>query len=421
MIDWSAYADVVTPSLAVSRALATLLGPVLLSGLGGWLVWWGFRGDRSRGRPRCPACWYDMRGHVRSARNVLVAPGQTSGGTVAGIACPECGCEAESPAEFYQDRRRWGRVRFGVVVAVLSWALWAAWGLADPSSHDWPLLAKVIAYVLAFAPLVVGAALVWWGLHSDARRRRDMPRCPRCSWHMQKQVYEPPERPAESARAEQQGTAELACAVCGHVVDDPFALFRPPRRWRGVIIGLVLILPYAGAMGYLLPVAIGWYRERPALWSLSANAHLRWTGEQARGVRQLFARAEAVGMGTPGTDRDMARVAKLRQLRVLTVRDGLVTDAGLAQIAGLTQLEELDLRGTQITDAGLVHLKQLPRLRRLRLDRTKVTDAGLMHLEQLPALKELDLSYTWVTPAGAKRLKTKVPALVCDGLVPRRN
>ena len=28
------------------------------------LVFWGLWGDRSRGRPRCPKCWYDMRGTV---------------------------------------------------------------------------------------------------------------------------------------------------------------------------------------------------------------------------------------------------------------------------------------------------------------------------------------------------------------------
>ena len=41
-----------------------LLGVAVVPLLGLLLVCWGLWGDRSRGRPRCPKCWYDMRGSM---------------------------------------------------------------------------------------------------------------------------------------------------------------------------------------------------------------------------------------------------------------------------------------------------------------------------------------------------------------------
>ena len=50
-----------------------LLGVAVVPLVGLLLVVWGLWGDRSKGRPRCPKCWYDMRG------------------TVPRLVCPECG------------------------------------------------------------------------------------------------------------------------------------------------------------------------------------------------------------------------------------------------------------------------------------------------------------------------------------------
>ena len=87
------------------------------------LVYWGRWGDRSKGRPRCPACWYDMRG------------------TVPRLECPECGHDARHTRRLYQDRRRPRLVVLGVVLALLTtvpavvltlWpaVVWGALGLA---------------------------------------------------------------------------------------------------------------------------------------------------------------------------------------------------------------------------------------------------------------------------------------------------
>lgn len=58
---------------------------------------WAYRGDRSKGRPRCPKCWYDMRG--------LSVP-----------RCPECGWEISHERHLYRPRRR---KRLVVVAAVI--------------------------------------------------------------------------------------------------------------------------------------------------------------------------------------------------------------------------------------------------------------------------------------------------------------
>lgn len=60
-----------------------------------WALWW----DRSRGRRRCPRCWYDMSG-------------------VAGLTCSECGCDARRERRLHRTRRRWGWAGIAVVVVL---------------------------------------------------------------------------------------------------------------------------------------------------------------------------------------------------------------------------------------------------------------------------------------------------------------
>lgn len=56
--------------------------------------------DRSRGRRRCPGCWYDMAG-------------------VNGMRCPECGRTQRKERRFFRTRRRWRRVLVGVVLLLV--------------------------------------------------------------------------------------------------------------------------------------------------------------------------------------------------------------------------------------------------------------------------------------------------------------
>ena len=51
------------------------------------LVTWALFWDRSRGRRRCPKCWYDMSG-------------------LAGLVCPECGSDAREEQRLFRTRRK---------------------------------------------------------------------------------------------------------------------------------------------------------------------------------------------------------------------------------------------------------------------------------------------------------------------------
>jgi hypothetical protein len=79
-----------------------LLGIVLIPVIGLLLLCWGVRGDRSKGRSRCPQCWYDMRGSLPR------------------LECPECGHDAEQRRQLYRTRRGRRRIAVGVVLVVLS-------------------------------------------------------------------------------------------------------------------------------------------------------------------------------------------------------------------------------------------------------------------------------------------------------------
>lgn len=71
------------------------------------LLWWALLRDRSRGRRRCPGCWYDMAG-------------------VPGLQCPECGRVAAAEREFHRTRRRW-RAAWMAVFLLASAAGAAGW------------------------------------------------------------------------------------------------------------------------------------------------------------------------------------------------------------------------------------------------------------------------------------------------------
>ena len=79
-----------------------LLGAALIHGAGWALLCWGLWGDRSKGRVRCPRCWYDMRG------------------TVPRLVCPECGHDAGSERQLCRDRRGWRRIVLGVLLLLVS-------------------------------------------------------------------------------------------------------------------------------------------------------------------------------------------------------------------------------------------------------------------------------------------------------------
>jgi hypothetical protein len=83
--------------------LYTLAGWTI-AGAGLLLLLWALFHDRSRGRRRCPKCWYDMAG-------------------VPGLQCPECGRTWATERRLQRTRRRWRRASAGAIMLIAAIAL----------------------------------------------------------------------------------------------------------------------------------------------------------------------------------------------------------------------------------------------------------------------------------------------------------
>ena len=74
---------------------------IALGIFGLWLMWWSLFSDRSRGRRRCPKCWYDMSG-------------------TDDLRCPECGRKAKSKKKLRNTRRRWRRAMVAIIPLIIA-------------------------------------------------------------------------------------------------------------------------------------------------------------------------------------------------------------------------------------------------------------------------------------------------------------
>ena len=99
------------------------------------------------------------------------------------------------------------------------------------------------------------------------------------------------------------------------------------------------------------------------------------------------------------------------QIVWLNLANTSVTDKGLAALAGLKNLRRLHLEKTGIGDDGLVSIKGLGELQYLNLYGTKVTDKGVASIGGLKKLKNVYLWQTAVTDAGAADLAKALPGL----------
>ncbi len=75
------------------------IGGAALGLLSLWLLYWSLLKDRSKGRRRCPKCWYNMSG-------------------TDSMTCSECGRTAKREKKLYKTRRRW-RWAFAALLAFL--------------------------------------------------------------------------------------------------------------------------------------------------------------------------------------------------------------------------------------------------------------------------------------------------------------
>jgi hypothetical protein len=93
--------SLVDGSIGLGPAQGMALGVALFAAV---LMVWSYRGDRSRGRRRCPKCWYDM--------------------SASKLVCPECGHDAKLVKRLYRPRRRMGGVLGALALMVMSYGVW---------------------------------------------------------------------------------------------------------------------------------------------------------------------------------------------------------------------------------------------------------------------------------------------------------
>ena len=137
----------------------------------------------------------------------------------------------------------------------------------------------------------------------------------------------------------------------------------------------------------------------------------KWTREVLGD--DFFGNVSEVGLGNAMFDDDRLKNIDPRVLRVshtLELARSPITDRGLAHLATLDQLRRLSLAGTRITDSGLQHLSRMRGLEVLDLDGTTISDAGLVHLTNNTQLQVVTAKGTKVTAAGADALEEALPA-----------
>jgi HEAT repeat protein len=119
------------------------------------LAIWSYRGDRSRGRRRCPKCWYDMTGLA--------------------LKCPECGHDAKREQQLFRPCRYRRRFALALLILAASYATWVG-----PSvKRDGPIAAipswVLIAGLPYFPDSYIGAGAAPY-LTSGIKRARTWPR-----------------------------------------------------------------------------------------------------------------------------------------------------------------------------------------------------------------------------------------------------
>ena len=104
----------------------------------------------------------------------------------------------------------------------------------------------------------------------------------------------------------------------------------------------------------------------------------------------------------PIQGRGLDNLAALPKLRHLSLNGSAISDDGLAELAGCQSLESIDLCFTTVSDRGLAHLAALPKLKRIRLHRVTLRRGeGFANLDQIELL---DLSESRLEPGVLKHL-----------------
>ena len=111
------------------------------------------------------------------------------------------------------------------------------------------------------------------------------------------------------------------------------------------------------------------------------------------------------GTGPNRTAAGVSILARLPKLRALELGHLVkLDDQVFSQVESMIQLESLSLPQAAVTGSGIERLSRLPKLKALYLAGTKVDDTAMPQLAKMTQLESLDISYTKVTDVGLKHI-----------------
>jgi hypothetical protein len=108
-------------------------------------------------------------------------------------------------------------------------------------------------------------------------------------------------------------------------------------------------------------------------------------------------------------------IAKMHQLKVLSVNNTDMNDVWLRRVLAECQPKRLELHSCPITDDGLKCLKAQKSLENLNVSRCEISDTALEYIATAPKLRSLDLAYTPIDDRGIEYL-TELKHLSIIGL-----
>lgn len=130
-----------------------------------------------------------------------------------------------------------------------------------------------------------------------------------------------------------------------------------------------------------------------------------WAMSRAQARRRLAESPDNAGCDrfmTPDSwnpaaaDAELAVLAKLPDLRCISMRRAPIADEGVTTLCRIRQLTALDLTGTDVTDASSAQLAGLPDIREIALSYTKVTVKTVAELSRRESIRELVMDHTGV-------------------------